>query len=777
MEKKKKYSKKFRNRFRWIFWGSYAIIAIGIVAYFYLISMGKLGFMPSFEELENPKSQLATKIISSDQELLGTYFHENRTRVPSAEISPEMIHALLATEDVRFHSHSGIDFRSLGRVAFGVITRDFRGGGSTISQQLAKLLFPREDHENIFQLINRKFREWVIAAKLEKSYTKNEIIAMYLNKFDFLNLAVGIESASRVYFSTTPDSLKIHEAAMLVGMVKNPSIYNPLRYPEKTIARRNVVLRQMKKYDYISKSVCDSVSEVKLGIDFQKVDHNRGTATYFREFLRQWLTAKKPHPDNYMDHRRYVEDSISWIKDPSYGWCNRNTKANGQPYNIYKDGLKIYTTINSKMQTYAEEAVNEHLGGYLQDQFMKEQKGRKKAPFSYQLTFRQIEQIMKNSMRRSERYRVLRERGLDKDSIHTIFNTPTEMQVFSWNGDIDTLMTPMDSIRYYKHFLNAGFMSMEPQTGYVRAYVGGINYKHFKFDNVSLSRRQVGSTFKPFIYTLAMQNHYSPCYKVPNIPVSFKMPEGQDPPYYTPKYSESKREGEMVTLKYGLANSLNQISAWVLKQFTPQAAINLVQEMGIHSHIDPYPSICVGSAEVMLREMVAAYCTYPNQGIYTRPMFITRIEDKNGNIIAEFSQYRKEAISEETAFLVFDLMKAVVDHGTSVRLRYKYNFTNEIAAKTGTTNNHSDGWFIGITPDLVNGVWVGGEERSIHFRGIRLGQGASMALPIWALYMKKLYSDPELTYSTEATFEKPEKLSVEIDCSKYEQGNGQSINF
>ncbi|MEA3449245.1 MAG: transglycosylase domain-containing protein [Bacteroidota bacterium] len=769
MKNKKRFSTRFRKRFLWIFWGLFGVILAGLIFYFAMTIQGKTGMMPSFKQLENPQTNFATQIISSDQQLLGTYFRENRTRTEFDSISPQVINALIATEDIRFNKHSGIDFRALARVAAGVLTGNHKGGGSTISQQLSKLLFPREDLDNTFKLINRKLREWVIAVKLEKAYSKEEILVMYLNHFDFLNLAVGIESASRVYFSTTPDSLNTEQAAMLVGMVKNPSLYNPLRFPENTTTRRNVVLNQMEKYGFIEEDICDSIKKLPLGIKYSKVDHNTGNATYFRELLRQWLTASKPHPDEYIDQRLYVQDSISWNVDPSYGWCNKNVKSNGSNYNIYSDGLRIYTTIDLRMQEYAEQAISEHLGGYLQDKFDEEQKGRSKAPFSWQLTNQEIERIMQNSKRRCERYRVMKSAEVSEDSIDIAFNTPVSMQVFSWEGEKDTVISPMDSIRYYKQILRAGFMSMEPHTGFVKAYCGGINYKHFKYDMVSRARRQVGSTFKPFIYTLAMQNNYSPCLKVPNIEVSFKMPPGQQPEFYTPKYSTSKREGEMVSLKYGLAKSLNQISAWVLKQFSPEAVIDLAKSMGISSHINPYPSICVGAAEVTLKEMTGAFCTWANEGIYTRPVFITRIEDKNGNLLAEFQPMQKEVMDKQTAYLTLALMKGVVDFGTGIRLRYRYNFTSELAGKTGTTNNHSDGWFMGIAPRLVSGVWVGGEERSIHFRGIRLGQGASMALPIWALYMEKVYKNPNLPYTQEDKFKKPDHLGVETDCEKWEK--------
>jgi penicillin-binding protein 1A len=779
MKKKKNQnplSRKFIIVFTVSVWSVILIFSLAIYMFFSGIANGKYGFMPDFEHLENPNVHLATRIYSSDQVLLGTYFRENRSRVEFDNISPHLINALISTEDIRYYSHSGIDFKALPRVVSGFFDGGSKGGGSTITQQLAKMLFPREQNMTTMDLVTRKFKEWIIAVKLERSYTKEEIMEMYLNKFDFLNLAVGIESAARVYFDTTPDALNIVQSAMLVGMAQNPSLYNPLRRPEETLHRRNVVLSQMLKYGFLHQEAFDTLKTEPLGVKFQKVDHNIGSATYFREFLRQWLTAPKPDIDNYMDIRNYVEDSINWHKDPSYGWCTKNIKADGSQYDIYSDGLKIYTTINSKMQVYAEEAVAEHMGGFLQDQFFKDHRNRDKAPFSYNLTNAEIENIIIHTMKRSERWREMRTAGVPEDSIVESFYTPVPMSVFSWNGDIDTVMTPMDSIRYYKWFLRASFMSMEPHTGYVRAYVGGINYQHFKFDHVTRARRQVGSTIKPFIYTLAMQNGYSPCHRVPNIEVTFKLPEGSPNEYYTPKYSPNKKEGEMVSLKYGLAASLNQLSAWVLKQFSPQAVINIAQQMGVNSHMDPYPSICVGAPEVLLSEMVSSYGTFANKGIYTRPQYITRIEDQYGNVLAEFHPIQNEAISEETAYLMVDIMKGVVDFGTSVRLRFRYDLRNEIAGKTGTTNNHSDGWFIGYTPDLVSGSWVGGEERSIHFRGITYGQGASMALPIWGLFMQKVYADKSLPYSTEARFEKPVNLSVEVDCTKYNQTDGE-VNY
>ena len=761
--------KKFK-KITYILWVLFFTPILIIVLLFFLIAKGSLGFMPSIEELANPKSVLATEVYSSDGKILGTYFKENRSKVNYSEISPNVINALVATEDVRFFEHSGIDYRSLIRVIFKtVLGQDHSsGGGSTITQQLAKMLFPRQQNQNKFQLAMRKFKEWVIAIKLEKYYTKQEILTMYLNKFDFLNLAVGIKSASQIYFNETPNNLNIEQAAMLVGMAKNPALFNPMRREELTQKRRNVVLSQMLKYNYLDKQTYDSLKAIPLELNFHRADHKEGIAQYFREYIRTTLTHHKPNRKNYWNYVQYKEDSVEWETNPLYGWCNKNKKANGEFYDIYTDGLKIYTTVNYKMQTYAEQAIAEHMGGYLQAQFDKEQKGRKKAPFAWNVSQEQIDAIMKTSIKRSVRYGNLRRSGISKDSIDIIFQTPIKMKVFSWKGDIDTIMSPFDSIKYYKQYLRASFMSVDPITGYVKAYVGGINYTHFQYDMVKKGKRQVGSTFKPFIYTLAMQNGFSPCTKVPNVPVTFDMPDGQPP--YTPQFSTAKwtekTNGKMITLKYGLAHSMNQISAWVLKHYSPEAAIKIARNMGVVSPIDPYPSICVGIPELTLYELVGAYTSFANKGVYTQPIFVTRIEDKNGNIIANFKPKRKEAISEQTAYLMIALMRGVVQYGTSVRIRYKFGLTNDIAGKTGTTNNNSDGWFMGITPHLVSGAWVGGEERSIHFRSTALGGGHSMALPIWAKYMQKVYADSSLGYSKDDIFEKPLNLPVEIDCNK-----------
>jgi len=748
-----------------IFWSVFVIGVLVAVLFFAGVSNGVFGFMPSFEELENPKSSLATEVYTVDGSLIGKFYFQNRSFVEYSDLSPALVDALISTEDVRFYDHSGVDVRGLGRVAKGLVTGNkSAGGGSTISQQLAKMLFPRESFEKKLDIVFRKFREWVIAVKLERSYTKEEIMTMYFNKFDFLNLAVGIKSAANVYFNTTPDSLRVEQAAMLVGMAKNPSYFNPLRRPELTLNRRNVVLSQMVKYDYLSTIEYDSLKNLPLGIDFQRVDHKRGMAPYFREYLRTSLTAKKPARDHYPSYayQRYVEDSLEWENNPFYGWCNKNEKADGTPYNIYKDGLKIYTTLDSRMQKYAEEAVFEHLALDLQKSFDKEKENHKNPPFSDDLTDEEVEHNIELSMRRSERYRVLKKKGMSLDSIRLEFQKPVKMKLFTWEGERDTILSPNDSMLYTKGFLRAGFMSMVPQTGEVRAYVGGPNYKHFMYDMVTVGKRQVGSTIKPFLYTLAMQEGLTPCDKVPNIPQTFILPDGTP---WASRNSTSKHSGEMVTLKWGLAHSVNNISGWVLKQSTPESVVAMAHKMGVVSRIDPVPSVFLGTSEISVYEMVGAYGTFVNKGVYIKPRFITKIEDHKGNLIAQSVPGKREVMDERTAYLMTNLLRGVVQKGTGIRLRIKYGLNNPIGGKTGTTQNHSDGWFMGITPDLVSGVWVGAEDRSIHFEGISLGQGANMALPIWALYMQKVYADKSLGI-LKSDFEKPRGVNLNLDCDE-----------
>ncbi len=709
------------------------------VLLFILISAGLLGYIPTFEELENPNSNLASEVYSEDGILIGKYYVENRSNTRFSQLDTNLVNALLATEDIRYYKHSGIDFKAVVRAFSGALTGQNKGGGSTLTQQFAKLLFHERSGSKVKRVF-QKLNEWIIAVKLEQRYSKEEIIALYLNKFDFVNNAVGIKSAAKIYFNTSPDSLKIQESAVLIGMLKNPALYNPVRRPDTVMARRNVVLRQMKRYGFISATVFDSIRQLPLDMTkFGREDHITGQATYFREFLRGRL------------------------KD----WCSTHNKADGTQYDLYKDGLKIYTTINSKMQKYAEEAVREHLGFDLQPAFFKHWRHHPNAPFYFQNNaLVEIDKIMTQGMHRSERYRKMKSAGVSDAEIKRSFNTPIHMRVFGWKGEFDTILSPMDSIRYYKYFLQAGLMSVDPTTGYVKAYVGGINYKHFQYDHVTQGTRQVGSTFKPFLYTLAMQNGLSPCTKLPNIQPVIYLDNGKT---WEPDNSTKDDKGTEITLKYALATSNNWISGHLVNRFTPEAVIKIARNMGVTSYLDPVPSLVLGSSDLSLYEMAGAMNTYNNKGVYIEPVFITRIEDKSGNIIETFIPKQHEAMSEETAYLMIDLMKGVVEFGTGMRLRFKYKFDNPVAGKTGTTNNHSDGWFMGLVPQLTTGVWVGCEDRAAHFRSLNLGQGANMALPVWALYMRKVLDDPSLGF-TRNDFEKPlQPLSVETDCAKYEK--------
>ena len=746
-----------------IFWSVVLVGIIGVFVFFWLISAGKLGFMPTFEELENPNNRFASEVYFADGPIMNRYFEkENRKYIEYREIPQSVIDALIATEDVRFYDHSGVDVRGLFRVAKGLLTANTSaGGGSTISQQLAKMLFPRESDLNVFELAIRKFREWVIAVRLEKSYTKEEILTMYLNKYDFLNLAVGISSAADIYFQVPLDSLKVEQAAMLIGMAKNSSYYNPVRRPELTLNRRNVVLSQMYKYDKITREECDSLKKLPLGLNFKRVDHKEGLATYFREYLRLFMTANKPDRKRYRDLSQFRLDSIVWETNPLYGWCKKNVKVDGSHYDLYSDGLKIYTTLDSRMQKYAEEAVREHLSQDLQPLFDKEKVKKLRPPFSNDMTPAEIEEVLDRSIRQSERYRVLSKQGMSFKEIRKTFDQPLKMQVFTWNGIRDTVMTPLDSIKHYKSFFRSGFMVMQPQTGYIKAYVGGPDYRYFMYDMVSAGKRQVGSTIKPILYTLAMQEGLGPCDKVPNIPQTFILPTGE--PWSA--RGGTKRQGEMVTLRWGLANSENNISAWVLKQFTPEAVAQMAHKMGITSFIDPVPSVFLGTAEITVKEMVAAYSIFANKGVYNSPLPVCRIEDKYGNVLQEFRPESREVITENTAYLMCNLLEGVVNSGTGVRLRYKYKLTNPMGGKTGTTQQHADGWFIGVTPDLVGGVWVGAEDRSIHFQNLANGQGANMALPIWAKFLQKAYADSGLKMSGRP-FDRPAGISKRLDCDE-----------
>lgn len=754
-----------RTKFILIFWGVFLFGLLAVGLFFWGISAGKLGFMPTFEELENPNNRFASEVYFEDGPMVSRYFQgsENRRYTEYKDIPTSVKEALVATEDVRFYEHSGVDAVGLFRVAKGLATADASsGGGSTITQQLAKMLFPREPNQNFLQLAVRKLREWVIAVRLEKSYTKEEIMTMYLNKFDFLNLAVGINSAAEIYFQKSLDSLRIEEAAMLVGMAKNPALFNPVRHPERTIGRRNVVLGQMLKYKKITSHEYDSLTNLPLGLNFKREGHKEGYATYFREYLRIYMTAGKPDRSKYRwNPEQYAQDSLAWERDPLYGWCKKNLKIDGSPYDIYSDGLKIYTTLNSRMQQYAEEAVVEHLKNDLQPMFGRERVEKRNPPFSNDLTPEEVNDILDRSIRRSERYQALKAEGMPMEEIRKVFRKPVEMQIFTWKGVRDTLLSPLDSLKHYKSFFRAGFMVMEPQTGNIRAYVGGPDYRYFMYDMVSVGKRQVGSTIKSILYTLAMQEGLGPCDKVPNIPQTFVLYDGTT---WTPR-GGTKRVGEMVTLRWGLANSENNISGWVLKQFTPEAVAQMAHKMGIHSHIEPVPSVFLGTAEISVKEMTAAYSIFANKGVYNTPMMVTRIEDKYGNVLAQFRPDSREVITAQAAYLMCNLLEGVVNGGTGVRLRYRYGFTNPMGGKTGTTQQHSDGWFMAVTPKLVGGVWVGAEDRSIHFQNLANGQGATMALPIWAKFLGKVVKDPELHFDVTLPFERPAGVAKNLNCA------------
>jgi penicillin-binding protein 1A len=769
----------YRKYIIW-FWIIFAIPFVVVITLFILISKEKLGPMPSFRELENPEYYLAAEVYSEDEVLLGKISIENRTWTDYKDLSPYLVDALVATEDIRYYRHSGIDIRGLARAVFKtVLFRQNTGGGSTITQQLAKLLYPRDTARvssfvRTMRLGVTKFKEWQTAVKLEKSYTKEEIIGMYLNKYDFLYQAIGIRSAARVYFNTTPDSLNIQEAAVLIGMLKNSSLYNPVRFPERMLQRRNVVLSQMAKYAYLDPAVADSVKNLPIELDFQVEDHNSGLATYLREYIRNNMRRPEPDRSKYVRESSYEDAKWDWDNDPLYGWCNKNKKPDGSTYDIYKDGLKIYTTINSKMQRYAEEALAEHLSKEVQPDFYARAEHFRNPPYSDDLKKDQIEELITSSLKQSDRYYIMRARGVPEDSIMLSFNTPVRMKVFSWRGEIDTVMTPLDSIWYYKYFIRSAFMVEDPHNGHVKAYVGGPDFRYFKWDACTQQKKQVGSTIKPFLYTLAMQNGYSPCYEVENIPRSFELVNDS---VWTPRSSGPRAyHGKMVTLKWGLAQSENYISAWLMEQFRPQAVVDLMHKMGVRSFIDPVYSIFLGTSDIKLEEMVGAYGTYANKGVYTKPMYVTRIEDKNGNVISRFTPKIEEVLSEETAFLMLNLLQGVVQTGSGFRIRGTYHLMNQIGGKTGTTQNHSNGWFMGITPNLVGGVWSGWEDQAIHFETIGEGQGANMALPIFALFLQKIYEDPEFGIMETDEFERPSGFNMELDCDKVKRESTRRDN-
>ena len=742
--------KKYRFQV-FIFWLLFASGVISIYGVFYLASIGYFGEMPDFRQLENPKTNFASEIISSDNKVLGKYyFNDNRTPIEYEDINPETINALIAIEDERFYSHPGIDLKATLRA---IVFLNQRGGASTITQQLARQLFVGVRSRNIFQAITQKIKEWVIAVRLEKQYTKEEILTMYLNIYDFGYYGDGIKSASNIYFSKEPMDLKVEESAMLIGMLQNSSLYDPIRRPEITKNRRNLVLMQMSKNNYITKKEEDSLRTLPLTLDYTPQSHRQGLATYFRSYLR------------------------GFMKD----WTSKNFKNDSTKYNLYVDGLKIYTTINSKMQKYAEESVEEHMIN-LQKEFFIQNDTLSTAPF-LDLEKEEEETIMKRAMRRSERWRKSKLSGMTNEEIEESFNKAVDMTVFSWNGDVDTIMSPIDSIRYYKHFLRAGMMSMNPKNGHVMAWVGGINYRHFQYDHVMLSKRQIGSTFKPFLYATAIdQLKLSPCDMLPDLihciePYKYGNPEPWCPTNSSDKY------GGMRTLSNALANSKNTISAQLIDKVGPRPVADLARNLGVSSNIPNVPAIALGTPDLSVYEMVGAYGAFANKGIYVEPVMVTKIEDKNGTIVYQSKPNTKDVISEESSYVTLKLLEGVTKFGSGARLRhniaedernyiynnvvtgYPYEFKNDIAGKTGTTQNQSDGWFIGMVPNLVTGVWVGGEDRSIHFKEIAYGQGATMSLPIWGLFMNKCYADEELNISKDP-FPEPEVLNIELDCSK-----------
>lgn len=733
------------------FWKIFGIGFLSVILFFLLASWGVFGAMPSFDQLENPDSNVATEIISSDGETLGKFYLENRVPVKYAELPKHLVDALIATEDERFYEHSGIDSRGTLRA---MLSLGGSGGASTITQQLAKNLFHKPPSFFLFRII-QKAKEWIIATKLERQYTKDELIAMYLNTVDFTHNAVGIRSAAKTYFGKEPKDLKVEESAVLVAMLKNPSLYNPASQSEKrrklVLERRNTVLSQMVKNGKLSEAEKTKLEKNPIKLDYTPESHKEGVATYFREYLREYM--KK------------------WIKD--------NPKEDGTEYDLYTDGLKIYTTIDSKMQTYAEEAVEEHLAN-LQEQFYIDQKNNKNAPF-IKLSDMETQKILERAMKNSERWRMMSEEGKSEDEIRASFKKETRMTVFTWKGEKDTVMTPIDSIRYYKHFLQSGMMSMEPQTGHVKAWVGGINYKHFQYDHVAQGARQVGSTFKPFVYATAIEQlHYSPCDSIRDEP--FSMPKGKygiDADWH-PQNSNGKFLGT-VTLKKALAMSINTVSAKLIDRVGPKAVVDMTHKLGVESEIPEQPAIALGAVEITVSDMVAAYSTFANQGMYVKPIVITKIEDKNGVVLFQPKVETHEVMNKDIAYAIIKLLEGVTESGSGARLKwggaggngydrmtgYPYAITNPVAGKTGTTQNQSDGWFVGMVPNLATGVWVGNEDRSAHFKSLTYGQGATMALPIWGLFMKKCYADDSLVYKiSEKPFERPANLQIKVDCWK-----------
>ena len=770
-------SRKKKIWFALILWGGIVLPTAFLATMLTLVSRERFGKMPTFEELENPKSNIASEVYSEDRKLLGTFHIENRSFVAFDDISPNLIRAVIATEDARFSRHSGVDLISLGRVMVRTIAMGDRdqGGGSTITQQLAKQLFPREnyDYRNPFKkygnLFIIKLKEWITAVKLERNYTKNEIVAMYLNVVPFGSNAFGVSAASTTFFNKPPAQLLVEEAALLAGIINAPTRYSPVRNYYNAFARRNFVMRQMVRANYLNQDSYDMLYDIPIRLRYEQQDHNTGLATYFRERIRQIMNARQPERVRYSTRREFLTDSLEWAQNPLYGWCSKNKKPSGEPYNVNRDGLKIYTTVNSKMQQYAEEALTAHLMYSLQPALEEEIKWKGGRIFGKDMDTEDELEYISRAIKQTERYRVLRNAGYSWEKIMDNFQTPVDMTIFRWQGgEADVKMSPLDSLKYYKALLRASFMAMDPHTGYIKAYVGGPNFRFFKYDMVKQGKRQIGSTIKPFLYTLAMQEGFHPCYKVPNIPQTF--PEADST--WTPKNaSATSMDGKMVTLKWGLSLSVNNISAWLIKQFNPQNVVDICHKMGIQSYIPPVNSIFLGTAEVSVYEMVNAYATFANKGVRVMPMMVTRIEDRNGNVLMNFGATPKmEAISEQAAYLMTNLLQAVANNGTAMRLRTSYSLPGQIGGKTGTTQNQADGWFMGITPQLAAGAWVGCEDRTVHFESLGTGGGANSALPIFGMFLQKVYADKSLSISPDVRFEAPLNMrAINLDCSTYEE--------
>jgi penicillin-binding protein 1A len=746
-----------------------------VILLFTAISFGWFGELPTFEDLENPKGNQATEIYSADGKIIGTFYIENRNIIKYDDLPPYLINALIAREDHRFYKHSGIDYLGLMRVLGKTVLLfdKSEGGGSTITQQLAKQLFPRDIDEQDWwftkkkDILFAKVKEWIIAKRLEEKYSKKQILTMYFNTVPFGSEAYGIKTGSLIYFGKLPNDLKIEEAALMVGMLKGTSMYNPQRNPQRALIRRNSVLRRMQELSFINKAQFDSLVKTPLKLHYQPMNHKSGIATYLREYIRYSMNRNKPDPDDYNDIYSYREDSTRWEEDPLFGWCNKNLKPDGKKYNLYKDGLKIYTTIDSRMQQYAEEALKEHLSNTVQPAFFKAKKGNKKAPFANNLSNSEIKERLKIAMEHSERYKNLLAAGYSKREIEKNFRAKTDMQVFSWQGVRDTVMSPLDSIRYHKFFLRGSFLSIDPHNGYIKAYVGGPNIKFFNFDGVMLQKRQIGSTIKPFLYTVAINAGMSPFDSVINVSDTFELSRTRS---YIPHNDDTLCAGQKVSLIWGLSHSVNAIAAHLLKQYGYDSLIHIMREAGIISELPEVPSLSLGVAELSVNELVGAYAIFANKGIYNRPICVTRIEDKQGRVLTTITSKSTKVINEETAYIMLQMLQDVVKNGTGMRLQTMLNNSYEIGGKTGTTQNHSDGWFVGVTPDLVSGAWVGGDEPSIHFDRMSEGQGAVMTLPIFGLYMKKVYADSRLRIN-QVTFEKPDSFDVRFD-DRFRRNNG-----